>query len=233
MNTNSDNTLRVWDTESGQCLHILEGHSSRIWDVSSNDVGTTVASASGDSTVKIWDIKSSKASCRATLSGHSGDVYTVKYHPTSVRDFRDIRVRLNCTWSPPPSTSPLISLPLFATYFTHIEPRGFGRIRQDRETSRLNDRTSSKDIQWTPARGLQSHYQPRRQPHCQWIQGQHYQVLGSCFGRVHQDHIFSFGRSHFCSHELERHASSQQLKRQLEPPLGCPYGTLHEAVFNA
>lgn len=97
LNTNSDNTLRVWDTESGQCLHILEGHSSRIWDVSSNDAGTTVASASGDSTVKIWDIKSSKASCRATLSGHSGDVYTVKYHPTSVRDFCDIRVRLNCT----------------------------------------------------------------------------------------------------------------------------------------
>ncbi|KAG0217380.1 hypothetical protein BGX33_010683 [Mortierella sp. NVP41] len=56
---------------------------SRIWDVSSNDAGTTVASASGDSTVKIWDIKGSKASCRATLSGHSGDVYTVKYHPTS------------------------------------------------------------------------------------------------------------------------------------------------------
>ncbi|KAF9935832.1 hypothetical protein BGZ67_002930 [Mortierella alpina] len=79
----SDNTLRVWDTETGNCLHILEGHSSRIWDVSSNDVGTTVASASGDSTVKIWDIKGSKASCRATLGGHSGDVYTVKYHPTS------------------------------------------------------------------------------------------------------------------------------------------------------
>ncbi|KAF9022717.1 hypothetical protein BGZ52_000694 [Haplosporangium bisporale] len=79
----SDNTLRVWDTESGNCLHILEGHSSRIWDVSSNEAGTTVASASGDSTVKIWDIKGSKASCRATLGGHAGDVYTVKYHPTS------------------------------------------------------------------------------------------------------------------------------------------------------
>jgi len=81
----SDNTLRVWDTESGDCLHILEGHSSRIWDVSSNEAGNTVASASGDSTVKIWDIRGSKSSCRATLGGHSGDVYTVKYHPTSVR----------------------------------------------------------------------------------------------------------------------------------------------------
>ncbi|KAF9971333.1 hypothetical protein BGZ73_005738 [Actinomortierella ambigua] len=79
----SDNTVRVWDTESGHCTHILEGHSSRIWDLSSNDAGTTIASASGDSTVKIWDIKGSKGVCRTTLTGHSGDVYTVKYHPTS------------------------------------------------------------------------------------------------------------------------------------------------------
>ncbi|KAF9172104.1 hypothetical protein BGX20_006334 [Mortierella sp. AD010] len=79
----SDNTLRIWDTETGSCLRTLEGHSSRIWDVSSNDSGSNVASASGDSTVKIWDIKGSSDPCRATLSGHSGDVYTVKYHPTS------------------------------------------------------------------------------------------------------------------------------------------------------
>lgn len=91
----------------------------------------------------------------------------------------------------------------------HIEPCGFGRIRQDCETARLDDRTGSKDIQWTPARGLQSHYQPCRQSYCQWIQGQHYQVLGSCFGCVHQDYIVSLGRGHFCSHELERHASAQ------------------------
>lgn len=122
MNTNSDNTLRVWDTESGQCLHILEGHSSRIWDVSSNDAGTTVASASGDSTVKIWDIKSSKASCRATLSGHSGDVYTVKYHPTSVRNLGDIRARLNYTRSQaylePPHSSLCLICNLLHAYRT-------------------------------------------------------------------------------------------------------------------
>ncbi|KAL1916932.1 uncharacterized protein VTP21DRAFT_5129 [Calcarisporiella thermophila] len=77
----SDNTLRVWDTETSQCLGILEGHTSRIWDVSSIKGGNMIASASGDGTVKLWDTKGSKFPCISTLSGHSGDVYTVKYHP--------------------------------------------------------------------------------------------------------------------------------------------------------
>ena len=32
----SDNTVRVWDTETGACEAVLEGHTSRIWDLSSN-----------------------------------------------------------------------------------------------------------------------------------------------------------------------------------------------------
>ena len=49
----SDNTCRVWDTYSGDCLGVLQGHSSRIWDVSSSTDGLSVASASGDSTIKV------------------------------------------------------------------------------------------------------------------------------------------------------------------------------------
>ncbi|KAI8371348.1 WD40-repeat-containing domain protein [Radiomyces spectabilis] len=77
----SDNTLRIWDTETAECLDILEGHRSRIWDLSSTVQGDFVASASGDGTVKIWNLSSTKASCANTLNGHAGDVYSVKYHP--------------------------------------------------------------------------------------------------------------------------------------------------------
>ena len=57
----SDNTLRVWDVEDGRCIRILGdgelgsggGHTSRIWDVTSSSSGDFVASASGDSTVKV------------------------------------------------------------------------------------------------------------------------------------------------------------------------------------
>ncbi|RKO86665.1 WD40-repeat-containing domain protein, partial [Blyttiomyces helicus] len=78
-----DNTCRVWDTDTAECLGVLEGHTSRIWDVASSKDGLTVASASGDGTVKLWDMKSSKMECSATLQGNSsGDVYTVNYHPS-------------------------------------------------------------------------------------------------------------------------------------------------------
>ncbi|KAI8874699.1 WD40 repeat-like protein, partial [Backusella circina FSU 941] len=77
----SDNTVRIWDTESAECLDTLQGHRSRIWDVSCSSQGDYLASASGDSTVKIWNLKNAKASCSTTLVGHAGDVYSVKYHP--------------------------------------------------------------------------------------------------------------------------------------------------------
>ena len=41
----SDNTVRLWDTDSGRHLSTLAGHSSRVWDVSSNGAGTLLASA--------------------------------------------------------------------------------------------------------------------------------------------------------------------------------------------
>lgn len=80
----SDNTLRIWDTESAKCLDVLHGHRSRIWDLSTTHQGDFVASASGDSTVKIWNLKNAKATCAATLNGHAGDVYSVRYHPNEV-----------------------------------------------------------------------------------------------------------------------------------------------------
>ncbi|KAG0171159.1 hypothetical protein DFQ30_001382 [Apophysomyces sp. BC1015] len=77
----SDNTLRIWDTETAECIDVLEGHRSRVWDVSTTRLGDFVSSAGGDGTVKIWNLKNAKASCTNTLQGHSGDVYSVKYHP--------------------------------------------------------------------------------------------------------------------------------------------------------
>jgi COMPASS component SWD3 len=43
----SDCTIRIWEEESGICTATLSGHKSRIWDLSSNIMGTILASASG------------------------------------------------------------------------------------------------------------------------------------------------------------------------------------------
>ena len=48
-----DNTVRVWDTQTGTCQSILHGHTSRIWSVASWNEGEFIASGSGDSTIKV------------------------------------------------------------------------------------------------------------------------------------------------------------------------------------
>ena len=52
----SDNTVRIWDLETASVISVLEGHASRIWDVSSMKSGGRVASASGDGTVKVLHV---------------------------------------------------------------------------------------------------------------------------------------------------------------------------------
>ncbi|KAI8804757.1 WD40-repeat-containing domain protein [Cladochytrium replicatum] len=78
----SDNTCRLWDVESGECRSTLHGHTSRIWDVSTDKSGRSIASASGDTTVKIWDYSQETPTCVSTLEDSSGDVYSVRYHPS-------------------------------------------------------------------------------------------------------------------------------------------------------
>ncbi|KAI8979195.1 hypothetical protein BDF20DRAFT_868118 [Mycotypha africana] len=110
----SDNTLRIWDTETAECIDILKEHRSRVWDLSTTVQGEFIASASGDSTVKIWNLKNTaaasnamstemgltggsaplhhhqKANCCMTLTGHAGDVYSVQYHPSESQIFNPL-----------------------------------------------------------------------------------------------------------------------------------------------
>ncbi|SPO47295.1 related to TAF5 - subunit of TFIID and SAGA complexes [Moesziomyces antarcticus] len=75
----SDNTVRLWNANTGRCEGVLQGHRSRVWDVDSTRTGGHVASASGDSTVKVWDVESGQ--CRTTLRAGVGDVYSCRFHP--------------------------------------------------------------------------------------------------------------------------------------------------------
>ena len=54
-----DSTLRVWDIESGKCLHTLKGHLGSISTVSITPDGRlAISSGSRDKTLRVWDIRS-------------------------------------------------------------------------------------------------------------------------------------------------------------------------------
>ena len=55
-----DNTIKIWDNQSGECLNTLEGHSGYVSSVAISPDGKTIVSGSGNGTIKIWDIKSGK-----------------------------------------------------------------------------------------------------------------------------------------------------------------------------
>jgi COMPASS component SWD3 len=88
--------VKVWDIETSHCQTTLLGHTSRIWDISSSRNGEFVASGSGDGTIKLWSMTGfDKSQCVATITNDfveegaigkrgSGDVYSVKFHPSGV-----------------------------------------------------------------------------------------------------------------------------------------------------
>ena len=53
----ADKTLKVWDTNTDQCLDTLQGHTDWVWSVCYAPGGQILASASSDKTIKIWGIK--------------------------------------------------------------------------------------------------------------------------------------------------------------------------------
>jgi WD40 repeat protein len=65
------------------CLQTLEGHSNTVSSVAFSHNSTRLASASYDSTVKIWD--ASSGTCLHTLEGHSSEVTSVAFSHESTR----------------------------------------------------------------------------------------------------------------------------------------------------
>ncbi|KAL6712638.1 hypothetical protein ACN47E_000515 [Coniothyrium glycines] len=81
ISASADNSIRLWDTATGNCLETLDGHTGAITAIAlSSRNEQLVASASEDHTVRIWDI--STGMCRWTLEGHSGKVKAVAFSPS-------------------------------------------------------------------------------------------------------------------------------------------------------
>jgi WD40 repeat protein len=57
----------------------LQGHTGNVYSIAWSPNGKTLASGSGDRTVKLWDIATGKL--LSSLWGHTGGVYTVAWSP--------------------------------------------------------------------------------------------------------------------------------------------------------
>ncbi|MFW6437588.1 MAG: TIR domain-containing protein [Armatimonadota bacterium] len=79
----SDNTVRVWDANSGEELACLRGHEAWVTSVTFCPDGCRVVSGSGDKTVRVWDADNGEE--LACLRGHDRRVSSVTVSPDGCR----------------------------------------------------------------------------------------------------------------------------------------------------
>ncbi|KAK1589765.1 uncharacterized protein LY79DRAFT_517222 [Colletotrichum navitas] len=80
VSASSDQTVRVWRTDTGECIHSLEGHSDTVQSVAVSHDSALIVSASFDKTVRVW--RTDTGECIHSLEGHSYPVQSVAFPTT-------------------------------------------------------------------------------------------------------------------------------------------------------
>ncbi|MCW3052176.1 MAG: WD-repeat protein [Chthonomonadales bacterium] len=92
VSASNDNTLRVWNMETGHCLATLSGHTGLVLSVALTSDGRKAISASSDYTLRVWNLETGQ--CLAILTGHTRSVYSVAL---SSDDRKAISASSDCT----------------------------------------------------------------------------------------------------------------------------------------
>ncbi|MEA3401476.1 MAG: WD40 repeat domain-containing protein [Armatimonadota bacterium] len=74
-----DNTVRLWELDSGQCLRVFKGHTACVNSVAISPDARSALSGSSDKTLRVWDFDS--GDCVRTLREHRDCVNAVAISP--------------------------------------------------------------------------------------------------------------------------------------------------------
>jgi COMPASS component SWD3 len=76
-----DQTLRLWEAETGRCAKVLRGHTHFVMCCDFSTKGNMLVSGSMDETIRIWEVRSGEL--LKEVPAHSDPVTSVKFSPDS------------------------------------------------------------------------------------------------------------------------------------------------------
>jgi WD40 repeat protein len=79
VSASADDTLKLWDLDTGTCVHIMEGHKWRTESLAVTPDGRRLISGGWDKTLRVWDIDTGR--CLLVLEGHTDWVKSVAVTP--------------------------------------------------------------------------------------------------------------------------------------------------------
>ena len=91
-----DNTIRMWDMDTGELLRTLSGHSQNVNAMAFSPENKIIATGSDDHTVRLWDADTGKL--LHILSGHTHPVRSVVFSPDSRVIVSGSMDRSLCLW---------------------------------------------------------------------------------------------------------------------------------------
>ena len=74
-----DSSIKLWDTQSGQCIRSFNGHSDWVSSVAFSPDDQFILSGSRDNSLKLWETQSGR--CLRSFEGHSDTVNSVAFSP--------------------------------------------------------------------------------------------------------------------------------------------------------
>ena len=80
----ADQTVRLWNADTGQPLKTLTGHTSPVNSVAFSPDGHRIASASDDQTIRLWNADTGQP-LGNPLTGHTSPVWGVAFSPDGHR----------------------------------------------------------------------------------------------------------------------------------------------------